>query len=293
MNFVKMISVIVVAFMLAGCFGQKVEVPPAHVGKISTKNGYKDGYITTSKFRLDWCVAYCDKLVLLNVSDGAYTEPMNLFMPQDRLEMKFDLRMTLAIDPSSYDSLYNRVTPVSHERMDHIPLKSVYDTYAKQIVRSEMRSFLSEFSIAEIVSSRESINAQLSERLANVVNERTPFIVRYAGLADVQYPPVIVKAQENAAERREMIQQEEAQLEISKVQLERELQEERLRRAIEVEKAEAEAQVNKILADSVTPEYITYRNLNALDSIAKSSNKVFVPNELLGTMAGQVMLGNQ
>lgn len=293
MNFVKITTAIVLSIMLAGCFGQKVEVPAAHIGKIMTKSGYKDGHVTTSKFRLDWCAVYCDKLVLLNVSDGAYTEPMNLFMPQDRLEMKFDLRMTLAVDPLAYGSLYSRVTPVTHDRGDHIPLSTVYDTYAKQIVRSEMRSFLSEFSIAEIVSSRESINAQLSERLTRVVTARTPFVVRYAGLADIQYPPVIVRAQENAAERREMIQQEEAQLDISKVQLERELQEERLRRAIEVEKATAEAEVNKILADSVTAAYITYRNLNALDSIAKSTNKVFIPTELLGTMASQVMLGNQ
>lgn len=293
MNFVKLVSVLMLAVLLAGCFGQRVEVPPAHIGKISTKHGYKDGYISTSKFRLDWCVVYCDKLVLLNISDRAYKETMNLFMPQDRLEMKFDLRMTLAVDPKSYDSIYNRVSPVTSASLDHIPLRNVYETYAQQIVRSEMRSFLSEFSIAEIVSSRESINARLSERLTKVVNDRTPFMVRYAGIADIQYPPVIVRAQENAAERREMILQEETQLEISKVQLERELQEERLRRAIEVEKAEVEAQVNQILANSVTPEYITYRNLNALDAIARSQNKVFVPTELLSSMAGQVMLGNQ
>jgi hypothetical protein len=289
----KIASVLLIAFMLAGCFGQKVEVPAAHIGKIMTKNGYKDGYISTSKFRLDYCFIYCDKLVLLNVSDGAYTEPMNLFMPQDRLEMKFDLRMTLAVDPSSYDSLYSRVTPVTSGNMDHIPLRTVYDTYAKQIVRSEMRSFLSEFSIAEIVSSREAINAQLSQRLSTVVNERTPFQVRYAGLADIQYPDIIVKAQENAAERREMIQQEEAQLEISKVQLERELQEQRLKRAIEVEKSEAQAQIAAIQAASMTSAYITYRNLEIMEKIADSPNKVFLPIEMLSTIASQVMIGNQ
>lgn len=43
---------IAAAVVLAGC-GQKVEVPPAHVGKVMTKNGYQEGTIGTSKFRLD------------------------------------------------------------------------------------------------------------------------------------------------------------------------------------------------------------------------------------------------
>lgn len=290
--FIKLISLCMIAFILMGC-GQRVEVPAAHIGKIMTKHGYKEGYYPTSKFRLDFCVVYCDKLVLLNVGDFPVTEPMKLFMPQDRLNMSFDLRMTLSVNPTRYDELFNRVSPQVSDKGDFIPLSYAYEISAQQIIRSEMRSFLSEFTITEILSSRDSINALLSDKLTEVINERTPFIVRYAGLADIEFPPVIVQAQENAAERREMIQQEEAQLEISKVQLERELQEQRLQRAIDVERAEAEAQVNRILAESVTPEYITYRNLNALDSIARSQNKVFVPNELLSSMAGQVMLGNQ
>jgi regulator of protease activity HflC (stomatin/prohibitin superfamily) len=81
-------------------------------------------------------------------------------------------------------------------------------------------------------------------------------------------------------------------LEISKVQLERELQEERLKRAIEMEKAQAQAAVNQILADSVTPAYVTYRQLEALQTISGSENTKFVPIEMLSSMAGQVMLGN-
>lgn len=40
-----------IALALAGC-GQAVEVPPAHVGKITTEDGYKENLIPTSKFRL-------------------------------------------------------------------------------------------------------------------------------------------------------------------------------------------------------------------------------------------------
>jgi len=115
-------------------------------------------------------------------------------------------------------------------------------------------------------------------------------MVRYLGIADIKYPDVITNAQIAAAERREAIQQEEAELEISKVQLERLLQETRLQRAIDIEIAQASAEVNRILGDSVTPAYVTYRQLDALQAIATSENTKFVPVEMLSSMAAQFMV---
>ena len=292
MKFRNALVVSVLAFSLAAC-GSKVEVPAAHVAKIMTKDGYKADTIGTSKFRLDWCWAYCDKLVLLDASDQAVSEKMELFMPEDKLNMTFDLRLTMIINPNKYEELFARIPPVDQNGVDVISWDKAYVTYAQQIVRAEAREFLSGFTIAEIASSREAINAQLSERLTKSINSKTPFQVRYVGLADIQYPKIIVEAQENAAERREQIQQEEAQLQISKVQLERQLQEQQLQRKVDVEKAMAEAEVARIQSQSLTPAYIRYRELQILEKLAESDNKVFVPSAMLDSVAGQVQLGRQ
>ena len=280
------------AVSLAAC-GSKVEVPAAHVAKIMTKDGYKADTIGTSKFRLDRCWAYCDKLVLLDASDQAVSEKMELFMPEDKLNMTFDLRLTMIINPNKYEELFARIPPVDQDGVDVISWDKAYVTYAQQIVRAEAREFLSDFTIAEIASSRETINAQLSQRLTKSINEKTPFQVRYVGLADIQYPKIIVEAQENAAERREKVQQEEAQLQISKVQLERQLQEQQLQRKVDVEKAMAEAEVARIQSQSLTSAYIRYRELQILEKLAESDNKVFVPSAMLDSVAGQVQLGRQ
>jgi hypothetical protein len=289
-----MASVIVLSVLgLVGC-GPKVEVPAAYVAKIMTKDGYKEGTIGTSKFRLDPCFAYCDREVLLNVGDRSITETMELFMPKDKLNMTFDLRATLSINPTKYEELFARLPPdISEDNVYYISWQKGYETYARDIIRAEAREFLSQYSIAEVASSREVINAKLSEKLSHSILKRTPFTVRYIGLADIQYPEIIVNAQKNAAERREMIEQENAQLEISKVQLERQLQEQKLQRAIDVEKAEAESLVNKILAESITPGYIKYKELEVMAKIAESQNKVFVPTQMLDSLAGQVQLGIQ
>lgn len=287
----KIFAAMAVVLSLVGC-GQVVEVGPAQVAKIMTKEGYKENIIPTSKFRLEWCWAYCDKLVVLDASDRSFKESMDLFMPQDKLLMNFDVRATLSLDSTDYEQVFSKVTPrPQSDFLYNIPLGQVYDTYAKDIIRAEVREFLSEYTIAQIASSREAINAELSERLSQSISERTPFKVRYIGIADLKYPEVIVKAQENAAERREKIEQENAQLEISKVQLARQLKEAQLQRKVDVEQATAEAEVNRIMGQSMTDEYRTYKSFQIMEKMAASGNKVFMPTDMLSSVAGQVQLG--
>lgn len=276
--------------ILAGC-GQKVEVPSAMVGKVLTKDGYKPGVISPSKFRLDFCMAYCDEIVILNVSDQARQEPMRLFMPKDKLNMDFILQATLSVKESSYDDLYARISPdVNESGVRYIAVDKVYKTYAQQIILAEAREFLSQYTINEIASNLEQVNGALTKKLTDSINKLTPFQVRYVGISSLKYPDIIVTAQENAAQRNEMIRQEQAQLELSKVQLERELQEQRMQRAIDVEKAEAEAQVNGILSASMTEKYVQYRQLNALEKMAESDNKVFIPSRMLDSVASQMLI---
>lgn len=255
----------ITAIATTGC-GDKVEVPPAHVAKVVSESGYQEGIITTSKFRLSPCLAYCDKLVTLNVSDQRKVEPVQVFMPQDKLVIDVDVQTTLSVDPKKTEALFTSLVPSDdgdgNNSTNTIKWDSIYDTYAKNIINAETREFLSKYSIAELSSNLEVITTQLRTHLTKVISQRTPFTVRYVGLSKVKYPDVITKAQEGAAKRREEIQTEEAQLQISKVKLERELQEARLTRQIEFEKAQTEAAAFKTQAQSITPEVLKKQELD-------------------------------
>lgn len=260
-NTIKIIALAIVASFLVAC-GQKVEVPPAHVGKIMTKDGYQESLVPTSKFRLSPCWTYCDRLVLMNVSDQAFNENIQIFIPKDKLNLGVQIRTTLSINPNKTTELFNSISPVERDSsLSVIEAQKIYSTYAQQVVLTEVREYLSQFSISEIASSIEMVNSELRVRLTKVLSERTPFSVRYVGVTNIQYPSIITEAQENAAKRREQIQQEEAQLEISKVALERELQEARLTRQIEKEKSETEAEGQKILSQSVDTSVLALRKL--------------------------------
>lgn len=288
-NFKTLIFPLVVLMVLGfgGCsfLGKKVEVPPAHVGKILTKNGYKPDTVTPSKFRLDPCLAYCDSMVLLEVSDKPMRESFQLFMPKDQLNMSFDVRMTMSVAKQEIDSIYDRIPP----QKGLIHFATVYQTYAQPVIRDVVRQVISKYSINEVASSRERISQELYQSVGSALKGTALNIKRF-GLADVQFPSVITTAKENAAKRREEIEQERAQLEKQKIILERELEEAKMKRAIEREKAEGTKEVNEILAKSVTDKYLAYRGLEVLEKMAESDNKVFVPVEALGTVGLQQAL---
>ena len=246
---------------LAAC-GARVEVPPAHVGKVMTKDGYQDNLIPTSKFRLPVCFAYCDRLVVMDIADKAYTENLNIFIPEDQLNLGVTVQATLSINPKKTEELFSAISPeAKDDQYSVIGNQKIYQTYASQIIQKEVREYLSKFSIGQIASSNEKINAELSLKLSDVLNARTPFNVRFVGITGLKYPEIITKAQEAAAERREAIQQEEAQAKVTEVKLTAQLQEARLQRAIEKEKAETEALAQKVLAESVDPRVIRLREL--------------------------------
>src|SRR5690554_1425790 len=285
-----MIVVMALDVLLAGC-GQRVEVPPAHVAKIVSKDGYQENLIPTSKFRLAPCLAYCDRLVLLDVSDKSYTENLEIFIPEDKLNLTVSVRTTLSVNPNKTEELFGALSPAQVDGSTSIiQSNTIYSTYAAQIIQAEVREYLSQFSIAEIASSNERVNSDIRERLSRVLQQRTPFNVRYVGLTNIKYPEIITNAQEAAAERREAIQQENAQLEISKVRLERELHEARLNRAIEKEKAETEALAQRTLAESVDNRVLELRRLeNERLWIEKWSGTL--PTTVMGDAVPMINLG--
>ncbi|MFS1524991.1 hypothetical protein ACL7TT_12930 [Microbulbifer sp. 2304DJ12-6] len=102
MRLIFVLGLLVILLFTTAC-AERVEVPPAHVGKVLTQNGYKPEVVPPSKFRLDMCLLYCDKLVTLPIADFVHLERLKVFMPKDQRNMSFDVRMTGAISSGVID----------------------------------------------------------------------------------------------------------------------------------------------------------------------------------------------
>lgn len=286
----KVMVAAVMALALVGC-GEKVSVPSGAVGKIVTKDGYQEAIIPTSDFRLPVCNAYCDRLIVLDVTDRRYSEPLKIFIPSDKLDINLNVEATLRVDRAKADGLFSQLPQekTDNSRISVITGNTVYNTYGRQIMEAEVRSYLTQYSIAEISSNIEKINADIREILQRVMGERTPFKVVYAGLTNIEFPPIITRAQEASAERREAIAKENAQLEVSKVTLERELKEAQMNRQIEKEKAETKAIEQRAVAETLTPQYLRMRELEIEEIKARKWNGT-VPSTVMGQNAPGMLL---
>ncbi len=280
-----LIAALVAVTLLTGC-GDPVEVPPAHVGKLSTESGLQEGIIQPSKFRLEGFCLNCDNLILVEASDYGAKESMQIYMPKDQLNLTVDIRgvFTISADKANVEKVFARVPAdqTNSSRIRVIPMTKVYGIYAQPVIRETVRSLLTEYTIAEVMENRDAI----SQSLAQEVRKRlgvTPITTIRFGLADVQPPEVIVKAREKAKEREIAIQQAEADKQVSLKQAEAALEVAIKQQEVDLKEAETQVLVNTRLAEGVNDAFVTQRWLKIMGELAANPDGrvIILPYEAL------------
>lgn len=280
--------------VLGGC-GSRVEVPTGHVGKVLAPSGLESGIKSPSTFRLPWVAPWSAnyRLILAEVSDTAKEEHMKVFMPEDNLNLEFDLRMVLAIpaEEQRIENIFSRLTPetTGSDSVLRIDFDKVYETYGKNPVREVARAVVAKYTITHVLTNREAVSAEIQAAVTKALKD-SPLVVLNAGLADVQPPQVIVAAQEAAKEREIAITKAEAQRAVEMTEADTKLQVAKKQQEIDLVEAETQARVNEVLAKGVTPAFVTQRMIRVMEEMAKSPNKVFfIPEAALQNPA--MMMG--
>jgi F0F1-type ATP synthase epsilon subunit len=289
----KVVAGIALMSTLSGCFGKTVEVPTAHRGKITTKNGLAENVLTPSKIRLsNWCLV-CDSLIIAEVADYSEQESMTLFMPKDKLNLELEVRGTFATSdtPTDLNMIFDRVSPVKVTKwVSKIPAVSIYDTYAQQIIRDRVRAVIAKYDIATVMENRESIGIELRDSVQEGLRGR-PIKVLNFGLANMQPPSVIVAAEETRKKREIEINEAEAKKKIRLKEAEADLEVAVSEQAVELKQAETQVLVEKKLKEGFSEAYVAQRALNILEQMAASDNKViYLPTEALKNPS--VMIGS-
>lgn len=281
------IGVALMAVTLAGC-GELVEVPPASKGIILGSNGYTGDIIPPSRFRLPFCMPFaaCDKLVVVEAGDYGYNEEMQVMMPKDQVQLTVDVRFTLGIssDDRKILTIFDRVTPQRLASGNFgTTIENVYKVYGENIVRNEVRSTLSRYTIAEVMANQ----GEISEVLRKNVSEKlgpTSLEVKQFGLAGISPPPVVMQSMESALRRRIDIETAEADAQVRIREAQASLEVAKARREADILEAKTIREADEILADGVTPELIRYRELQVLEAMAANQNAVFFPVEMTNSI---------
>jgi len=283
----------VMTLFLTGC-GPIVEVPPAHVAKLSTASGLQEGLITPGKLRLGPAIGKYESLVMAQTADMAVKEAMPVFMPKDQLNLTLEIRGVVSVspDPNNVDKLFSRVVPSPvNDRVSMIDMSTIYTTYGQNVIREVCRIVVTRYSIDEVMANRERIGAELFQDVKKAL-ANTPLTVVEFGFADLQPPPVIVQAQETKKTREIEILRAEADKAIKLQQAEAALAVAIKQQEVDLKEAETQVLVDKKLAEGVSEAFVMQRALRVWENMSTNDAKMIImPSEafrnpalLMGTM---------
>jgi len=265
-------SILAAAIMLAGC--EVSTVPPAAKGKILSSSGYSADVKETGKY---WLFGF-KNMVILDTSTRMISENINVKM-SDNLDLPFQLHFRTRIqgDDRTINAMFNDITHDDYQ----VSLDKVYQVYGRNVVTNAARSVMSKYKVAEVAANFEKINndiyAEINKRMVG-----SPLEVSDVTLANISYPPVITQAVEKQQERELAIVTEKNQQAIEMLKKENQLKLADADYAIRVKKAEAVREENRITSEGLSTTLLHYRNLEVMEKLADSQNKVFVPYQALG-----------
>lgn len=278
-------SLSLTAFGLSGCIGERVEVPPASVGMVMGNTGLSGDIIPPSRFRLEPCFFNCDKLVVIEAGDVAINESHAVFMPKDSLELGVGVKMTVALsqDKEELKRVFSRITPKRLESGNFgVTLEQIYQVYGAAIVTNAVRGAISKASIASVAANQTALGEEI--RLAIVDSlKRTPLEVREFTMSELKLPQAVVTANEAVAQKQADIARADAEAQVSIREAQARLETTKAQREADLLAAQVTSEMNKILAEGVTPGVLRYMELQVLQEVAKNGNTIFFPLDMVGS----------
>jgi len=261
----------VVTVSLAGCSGGYVD--PAELGMIKTSSGWDK---TLYKPRRVW-IGPWSTLYVVDCSEYTYNEHLEI-LTADELNLKCTISARCSIDASKEDevkSVFDRIRPSPGNGKMIISAKSIYDIYGKLVIQGEPREMIGSMTVTEVREKRSQI---VKETFAKVTEQlkKTPLTCTALKITNIDWPDAITNAMEKKKEAEIEIEAEERRIQQKVVAAQGEQQVAEISYQIEILEAAMIADANKIIAGSLTPEFLQWHNIKVLGEAARGQNNAFI-----------------
>jgi len=266
------------ALMFTGCMG--TVVPPGKKVIILHPSG--DSTIVSEGVYKSWGR---DRCYFVDQKLKTFTESLQILCSDD-INMTVDIKAVLSfqVDEASIDFIKEKVpavpTPDGAELSgQELSLDKFYEMTVKDIVRASARTVISVFETDDIRPNRQQIEADLSKEVrARIEALKYPLNISAVLVSNIDYPQVVID-QRNAIKNAQLEDQKAAALaEAAMAEAQRRAGIETEEAKVRMIKAQAQADENEILAKSLTPEYLTWRQLEVMENVstemAKGQNNV-------------------
>lgn len=251
-----LISMLFIAFTFTACSEQ---VPQGHVGKILTKNGFNPETFPPSKVWVDNgpMTLNPDKLILVETTTRKYNEPITVLL-QDKLELNAEIvfRCRINTDEKVLSTVFNDIKLND----DVITTDEVYNIYGKMVVLNTARDIISKYNVDEVNQNYGRITAELYQAIKPKL-EKLPIDISDVTVGNIQYPTMVTAAIIKAKERRMLIEQEEANVQIALTKAKGQEEVAKATYNIKILEAKQVKDYNQMISSGLTSELLKLKEL--------------------------------
>jgi len=263
------------AVPLVGC---NEVVPSGHLGlRREPGDGFKGESILPPGHH--WCSGRC-VMHLIEAGDKQYELKMDVLCT-DSLNFRFTVGILAAVNrdnPREITEAFGNLVPAG--KMGSRPVitaDQLFNTYTRKPAEEAARKAASAYSAREeIVPKRGEVIEKIRAAVLASVGTQGVFKVKRVTVGNLDFPDVITKAQEKAAEQEVKVLQTVAEARQKVAEEEGKLLAAAKRHQRKLVEAQSIADENRIIAGSITPQYLAYLQIGALKLAADGENNMFL-----------------
>lgn len=268
MNIAKFSLIIALLLTVSAC---GVPIPAGHVGRTWEPSGFSGELLSPGYHP---CYGRC-KMYHMESTDQKFDVKMNVLCA-DNLNFGFDIQVLVAVNMDNEEAIrevFENLKPRDEENRV-FTVAQLFHTYIQPIADEEARKIVSKYKTSEIVAKRPQIIQEVKEAVMSKTSSEIMKVKRVT-VGNLDFPDIVTKAQESKAQRMVEIETARAEAEKQKARAEGRLSLARVESQERILRAQAQADANRILASSVSPQLIMWRQWDVMENAADGENNMF------------------
>lgn len=201
----------------------------------------------------------------------SFTEDMKVLCADD-INMQVDVKTVLAFDVSgnTIDFIKQKVPAVENpEGYMELSLDRFYKMVIKDVVRGSARNVISPNETDTIRPQRRKLESEIARTVKDRINEMNfPVSVSAVLISNIDYPESVKEMRQKIKQAKLRDQELAAEAEAKLAEAQRQVAIETEAAKVRMVKAQAQADENRILTESLTPQFLMWRQFEVLENLA-------------------------
>lgn len=267
---VGILVLIVVGFLVWASGANNVETPGGYVGYVTQGAvfGHKQ-FIGTQVGPTSSGKTW--KYEVINVSVTPYTYD-EMFRPEDKtsvlskdgMQISYGVHITFRIHPDRVkDFVEHYSTLQTGDSPDKI-VETAYKNFLRERLRNFARDAVQKFAWQELTGNIDVIGNEVSQKIEKLTAE-TPFDVQSVVVGNIQFPPTVAEAVAENQAQSQVTQKKQKEVDQAKLEAQK-----------KVEEAKGIEEANRLIAGSLTPQYLQWAAIQAQKEQINSQNHTIV-----------------